>query len=29
MPKINEMFLKLEVFQYATSLYLDIGNYHI
>ena len=29
MPKINEMLLKLEVFQYAKSLDLDMGYYHI
>ena len=29
MPKINEMLLKLEVFQYSTSLDLNIGYYHI
>ena len=29
MPKINEMLLKLEGFQYAMSLDLDIGYYHI
>ena len=29
MPKINEMLLKLEGFQYATSLYLNMGYYHI
>ena len=29
MPKINEMVLKLEVFQYATSLDLNMGYYHI
>ena len=29
MPKINEMLLKLESFQYTTSLYLNIGYYHI
>ena len=29
MPKINEMLLKLEGFQYATSLYLNVGYYHI
>ena len=28
-PKINEMLLKLEVSQYAASLDLDIGYYHI
>ena len=28
MPKINEMFLKLEGFQYATSLDSDMGYYH-
>ena len=29
MPKINEMLLKLEGFQYATSLDLNIVYYHI
>ena len=29
MPKIREMLLKLECFQYATSLYLKMGYYHI
>ena len=29
MPKINEMLLKLKYFQYATSLYLNIGYCHI
>ena len=29
MPKINEMLLKLEGFQYDTSLYLNKGYYHI
>ena len=29
MPEINEMLLKLEVFQYATPLYLNMGYYHI
>ena len=29
MPKINEMLLKLEGFQYATSLDLSMGYYHI
>ena len=29
MHKINEMLLKLEVFQYATSLYLNMAYYHI
>ena len=29
MPKINEMLLKLEGFQYATPLGLIIGYYHI
>ena len=29
MPKINECLLKLEGFQYATSIYLNIGYYHI
>ena len=29
MPKINEMLLKLEGFQYTTSLDLNIGYYHI
>ena len=29
MTKINEMLLKLEGFQYATSLYLNMGYYHI
>ena len=29
MPKINEILLKLEGFQYATSLDLDMGYYHI
>ena len=29
MKKINEMLLKLEVFQYATSLDLNMGYYHI
>ena len=28
-PKINEMLLKLEGFQYATSLDLNMGYYHI
>ena len=29
MPKINEMLLKLEGFQYSTSLDLNMGYYHI
>ena len=29
MPKNNEMLLKLEGFQYDTSLDLDMGYYHI
>ena len=29
MPKINEMLLKLEGFQYAPSLDLNMGYYHI
>ena len=29
MPKINELLLKLEGFQYATSLNLNMGYYHI
>ena len=29
MPKINDMLLELEGFQYATSLYLNMGYYHI
>ena len=29
MPKINEKILKLERFQYATSLDLNMGYYHI
>ena len=29
MPKINEMLLKLQGFQYATSLDLNMGYYHI
>ena len=29
MPKINENLLKLEGFQYATSLGLNMGCYHI
>ena len=29
MPKINEMLFKLEGFQYATPLDLNIGYYHI
>ena len=29
MPKINKMLLKLESFQYDTSLELDMGYYHI
>ena len=29
MPKINDVLLKLEGFQYATSLDLNIGYYHI
>ena len=29
MPKINEMLLELEGFQYATSLDLNMGYYHI
>ena len=29
MPKIQEMLLKLEYFQYATSLDLNMGYYHI
>ena len=28
-PNTNEMLLKLEDFQYATSLYLNMGYYHI
>ena len=29
MPKINEMLLKLDGFQYDNSLDLNIGYYHI
>ena len=29
MPKINEMLLKLEGFQYATSIDSNMGYYHI
>ena len=29
MPKINKLLLKLEGFQYAYSLYLNMGYYHI
>ena len=29
MPKFNDMLLKLEDFGYATSLYLNMGYYHI
>ena len=29
MPKINKILLKLEGFQYATSLYLNMEYYHI
>ena len=29
MSKMNEMLFKLEDFQYATSLDLNIGYYHI
>ena len=29
MPKTNEMLLKLEGFQYDTSLDLNMGYYHI
>ena len=29
MPNINEMFLKLECFQYGTSIDLNTGYYHI
>ena len=29
MPKIIEIILNLEGFQYATSLYLNMGYYHI
>ena len=29
MPKINEILLKLEGFQYSMSLDLNIGYYHI
>ena len=29
MPKINEIFLKLECFKYATSLDLNIEYYYI
>ena len=29
MPKINEILLKLEGFQYARSLDLNLGYYHI
>ena len=29
MPKTNEMLLKLEGFQYATSINLNMGYYHI
>ena len=29
MPKTNEMLFKLEGFQYATSLDLNMGYYHI
>ena len=28
-PKTNEMLLKLEGFKYSTSLYLNMGYYHI
>ena len=28
-PKINEMWFKLEYFQYTTSTYLNMGYYHI
>ena len=28
MPKINDILLKLEGFQYATSLDLNMGYYH-
>ena len=29
MPKINEMFLRLEGFQYAAELYLNMRYYYI
>ena len=29
MPKINEILLKLDIFQYATSLDLNMGYDHI
>ena len=29
MPKVRKMLLDLTVFQYATSLYLNMGYYHI
>ena len=29
MPKINEMLLKLESFNYDTSLHLNMGYYYI
>ena len=29
MPKINEMLFKLEGFQYATPLDLNMGYYHM
>ena len=29
MPKIREILLNIEGFQYATALYLNIGDYYI
>ena len=29
MPKINDILFQLEGFQYAMSLYLNMGYYHI
>ena len=29
MPKVNDMLLKLKVFQYTASLHLNMGYYHI
>jgi hypothetical protein len=29
LPKVQELLLKLEGFQFATSLYLNMGYYHI
>ena len=29
MPKIQEMILKLDIFQQETLLYLNMGYYHI